>query len=275
MKLYHDKIIGIGMKKMLFAIFVLIIVSVGCDSIEEGIIDPHDAEFLVETITLPTKLEYFGEETKLNTSITLTNTNLIIAMWVKVASQDGNVNITYHKNMSKSDSKTYSVAIPMDKKLPNLVYTIDYFYKTAIQSQKKIATKNFTYDNMQNNTAPVISNPLFYYSNKTPSLIDTIKREEKFILSIEVDDDNGLSDIDSVYIKLYNYQNPNSIRITRIELFDDGKFEDGDEIKGDGIYSRKNFFPAVAEGKRRFEFYATDRAKFTSNVITHDFVVVK
>ena len=264
------------MQKLYFILFLSLIMF-GCDKIEEGVIDPYDTEFSVKKIVAPAHLEYTGPETELQTSISFSNSESILSVWVKVLSQDGTIDVTYYKAMSKSDENKYSTSIKMDQDMPNLTYTIDYFVKTAIQPEKKIASHNFTYDNKSNNVAPVISNPLFYYENESPSLIDTIKRgsNNKFILSIVVEDSNGLDDIDSVYINLFNYQDPNNVRITKIELFDDGSFNNGDEIKGDGIYSRKNFFPNDSEGDRKFEFYATDRAKSKSNIITHNFVVVK
>ncbi len=264
------------MQKLLL-ILLLSFIMFGCDGTEEGTIDPYDTEFGVKKIVAPTHLDYTGEGTELQTSILFSDSESILSAWVKVLSQDGTVDVTYYKTMIKTGTNKYYVSIGMDKEMPNLTYTIDYFVKTEIQSEKKIASHNFTYNNNQNNVPPVISNPLFYYENDSPSLIDTIKRgsNNKFILSIVVEDSNGLDDVDSVYINLYNYQNPDNVRITKIELFDDGSFDNGDEIKGDGIYSRKNFFPNDSEGDRKFEFYATDRAKSKSNIIIHNFVVVK
>ena len=150
-----------------------------------------------------------------------------------------------------------------------VTYTIDYYFQTGIQAEKKIASHNFDYDNLQNNDAPIISNPLFYYSNESPILRDTLENDRVFILSIEVADDNGLSDIDSVYTDFYSPNNPSALRVI---LFDDGKEENGDEIAGDGIYSWKNKFQD-AFGDRKFEFWARDRAGVLSNMITHNVVV--
>jgi hypothetical protein len=262
------------MQKLLL-ILLSIIVLYGCDGVEDGIVDPGTDAFNVTEINAPTSLSYFGSNTELLTSISFSSADAIVLVWVKVSSQDGSHDITYRKDMTKIGKTEYSIAISMDEEMPSTIYTIDYFIKTEIYNEKKIASHNFKYDNKQNNFVPVILNPLFYLSNSAPNLIDTIKQGKEFILSIEVADSNGLSDLDSVYLNLYNYQDPNNTRITKIELFDDGKAINGDVTEGDGIYSRKNYFPAPAEGKRKFDFYARDRSGAISNIVTHSFVVVK
>ena len=55
-------------------------------------------------------------------------------------------------------------------------------------------------------------------------------------------------------------------------MFDDGDEEHGDLVAGDGIYSFKNIF-VNAQGDRKFEFWARDRADKLSNMITHNVVV--
>ena len=237
-----------------------------CDKIEEGVIDPYDTEFGVKEIVAPSHLEYTGTETELKTSILFSNSESIITVWVKVLSQDGTIDITYYKAMSKFDENKYSTSIKMDQEMPNLAYTIDYFVKTAIQREKKIASHNFTYENNQNNVAPVISNPLFYYENESPMLRDTLVNNKNFIFSIVVSDSNGLSDIDSVYTDFYN---PANLKPWRVLMYDDGKSDHGDKVAGDGIYSFLNSFKN-ASGNRKFIFIAKDRAGFLSNVIEHN-----
>ncbi len=256
------------MQKLYFILFLSIIMF-SCDGVEEGIIDPYDTEFSVKKIVAPTHLEYTGPATKLQTSISFSNSESILSVWIKVLSQDGTIDITYYRAMSKSVENEYSTSITMDQEMPNLTYTIDYFVKTAIQSEKKIASHNFTYENNQNNVAPVISNPLFYYENELPMLRDTLTNNKPFIFSVLVADSNGLSDIDSVYTDFYNSANPKPWRVL---MYDDGKSDHGDEVAGDGIYSFLNTFQN-ASGNRKFVFNAKDRAGFSSNVIEHNVVV--
>ena len=258
------------MQKLLF-IFLLALFFTGCDGIEDTLIDQNISEFSVTNITAPSSLEYSGLNTKLITSITFSDAKSINSVWVKVGSHDASFSITYRTEMTKIGENEYSVTIPMDSLMPSTDYSIDYFYSTNAQAEKKIASHNFSYDNLQNNLAPFIENPLFYYTDESPILRDTLENEKEFIFSIKVKDENGLSDIDSVYTDFYSPNNPAAIRVI---LFDDGKAEHGDLSAGDGIYSLKNIFQADAFGERKFEFWARDRRKVLSNMITH-IVVVK
>lgn len=242
----------------------------GCDGVEEGIIDSNIVDLGVTEIDAPSSLVYSGIDTKLNTSITFSNSESLLGVWIKVASQDGPINITNHMEMSKISENKYTASVSMDEEMPNLTYTIDYFYETENQIEKKIASHNFTYDNLQDNIPPEISFPFFYYQGEHPILRDTLENDKAFILSIDVFDENGLSDIDSVYTDFYSPNNPSAIRVL---LFDDGNLEHGDAMAGDGIYSFKNIF-SNASGERKFEFWARDRRGELSNMITH-IVVVK
>jgi len=261
----------------LFFILLLTFIFWGCDEVEEGLIDPNEEIFLVDSLAAPTILKYFGSETELTTSISFSDSKSVLKTWVNIDSQDGTVDVVYRKEMVKSAENEYSISIPMEADMPSLTYTIDYYFQTGIQAEKKIASHNFEYDNNQINIAPVISNPLFYYLNEPPELLEIIKNgdQNEFIVSIEVADENGLRDIDSVYIDLFNYQDPNNTIVTKILLYDDGSVDHGDDVAEDGIYSRKGFFPDDSEGNRRFVFIARDRRGLSSNIVTHNFVVVK
>ncbi len=255
--------------RKLFFILLLTFLFGGCDGAEDSIVDPVVNDFNVTNITAPTTLKYTGSDTKLITSITFSDSKSILRTWINLDSQDGTVNIAYKVSMVKSGENVYSISIPMEEDMPSLNYTIDYYYQTEIQAEKKIASHNFEYDNSQNNVAPIISNPLLYYTLEVPILRDTLENDREIILSIEVTDENGLSDIDSVYTDFYSPSNPSALRVI---LFDDGDSDHGDAIAGDGIYSLKNIFQN-AYGNRKFEFWARDRAGVLSNMITHNLVV--
>lgn len=256
------------MQKLLFILFFALLFF-GCDGVEDGLVDPSIGEFQVTSINAPNTLSYSGANTKLVTSIIFSDSKSLLSVWVRVGSQDGSFDITYHKDMTKAGDNEYTVSIVMDSLMPSLNYTIDYYYQTETQTEKKIASHNFLYDNMQDNEAPIISSPLFYYVDESPTLRDTLENDREFVLSIKVSDENGLADIDSVYTDFYSPNNPSAIRVI---LFDDGKSTHGDLIAGDGIYSLKNIF-SNASGDRKFEFWARDRRGELSNMITHNVVV--
>lgn len=259
------------MKQIIVSILLLILL-IGCDGIEEGVVDPNDVSFFVEGIYAPSEVKYSGVDTQIFTTITFTNIESIKRVWINITSQDGVIDITENMSMIspyKNDPNTFAAAVKMSEDNPNLIYTIKYFVSTDQQTQKIIASHDFEYNNLQDNVAPVISNPLFYYEDEEPILRDTLENNKPFIFSIEVTDENGLSDIDSVYTDFYSPNNPSAFRVL---IYDDGNEEHGDEVAGDGIYSFKNIFQN-AQGDRKFEFRASDRAGVLSNMITHILVV--
>ncbi|MBU0474254.1 MAG: hypothetical protein KKF62_08825 [Bacteroidetes bacterium] len=256
------------MQKLLF-IFFFALLFFGCDGVEDGLIDPSLGEFNVTNIEAPNTLSYSGTDTKLTTSITFSDSKALLSVWIKVVSQDGTFDITYHKDMTKAGDNEYTTSIAMDSLMPSINYTIDYFYQTESQDEKKIASHDFTYDNMQGNVAPITSNPLFYYVDESPTLRDTLENDKYFVFAIQVTDENGLGDIDSVYADFYSPNNPSAMRVI---LYDDGTSLHGDLVEGDGIYSLINKFHD-ASGDRKFEFWARDRRGKLSNMVTHNVVV--
>ncbi|MDA3861902.1 MAG: hypothetical protein PF445_11830 [Melioribacteraceae bacterium] len=253
------------MQKLLFILFTSLILF-GCDGVEEGLIDPNDVEFSVTDIQAPTHLEYSGIGTRLNTTISFSNSESIIRVWIRVLSQDGTVEITYNLDMDKSADNEYTASIIMDVEMPNLTYTIDYFYQTVIQDEKKIASHNFTYNNNQSNFAPVIEDA---------NIPDQINRDEDFSFTVRVTDENGYSDVEKVFYELFRPNGDqviNSEDIKEFPMFDDGNTaENGDLIVEDSIYTTRLKFPSsVAEiGNWKLELKARDRSGFLSNTITH------
>ncbi|MCK5456851.1 MAG: hypothetical protein KAI45_06960, partial [Melioribacteraceae bacterium] len=124
----------------LFFILLLTFLFFGCDGVEEGLIDPNEEIFLVESLVAPTTLKYLGSDTKLNTSITFSDSKSILRTWVNIDSQDGTINIAYKMDMVKLSENEYSISIPMEEDMPSLTYTIDYYFQTGIQAEKKIAS---------------------------------------------------------------------------------------------------------------------------------------
>lgn len=259
------------MKQILISILLLFLL-ISCDGIEEGVVDPNDVDFVVKDISAPAELKYSDEDTQVFTTISFSNTESIKKVWINIKSQDGVIEIVKKAEMItpyKNDYKTFAAAVKMRLDDPSIIYTIEYFVSTGMQEEKKIATHDFEYNNMQDNIAPVISNPLFYYADESPTLRDTLENNKPFIFSIEVYDENGLKDIDSVYTDFYSP----GFSPLRVLMFDDVDEEHGDLVAGDGIYSFKNIFQN-AQGERKFEFQAKDREGALSNLITH-IVVVK
>lgn len=260
------------MQGMALILLLLTFLLVGCDNVEDGIVDPNGGSFVVENLEAPAEVKYSGGTTKVTTSISFSDSESITNIWLNVISLDGRVEIIRNLEMTnpdQNDLSKFSASFGMEKEYPSIVYTIEYFYSTNIESNKKIASHNFKYENLQGNIPPELSNPLFYYEEEEPMLRDTLENNKPFILSIEAADENGIADLDSVFTDFYSPNNPAPLRVL---MFDDGNPDNGDEIAGDGIYSFKNIF-SNAIGERKFEFRAKDRAGALSNLITHTVVV--
>lgn len=256
------------MRKLFYLLFTSLVLF-GCDGVEDGLIDPNDGDFSVTDIQAPTSLVYSGNETMLNTSITFSESESLINVWINVASQDGKIDITNKLGMNKSSENTFSASVDMNEEMPSIDYTIDYFYSTETQSEKKIASHNFAYDNNQNNVAPVLSDP---------NIPDQINKDENFSFSVRVTDENGYDDVSKVFYELFRpngNQIDNSEGIKEFPLFDDGDTaQNGDLIAGDSIYTVRLMFPSSVEsGNWKFELNAEDRSGASSNMITHNLVV--
>jgi len=93
---------------------------------------------------------------------------------------------------------------------------------------------------------------------------------EPFAISIEVDDPQGLDDIERVY---FNVTKPDGEPSggNPFRMYDDGDtVENGDEIAGDGIFTILIVIsPSNDAGTYQFDFYAEDRGDARSDVLTH------
>ena len=128
----------------------------------------------------------------------------------------------------------------------------------------------------------------FHIGNLPPRIVNviiadsdtiTVPSEEKLI-QCEVDDENGLIDINFAGFKTYHVQLDSFMyQGNYIELFDDGSEENipiyddisGDEEKGDGIYSMTIRIPSTAEkGDYHWIFTAKDFSNEESEPWIHE-----
>ena len=233
----------------------------------------RDVQF--ENLTAPEVFIYSEDDPYLRTSIRLSNTYNLKNVWIKINSSDQQIIIADSVQLKRApDGSPYFItryydSLKMSPDYHDDNYTIDYYIQSTSSNREKIASHEFEYEGSGINTPPIISNPLFYYEDEDPALRDTLENNRPFIFSIEVTDVNGLSDIDSVYTDFYSPNNPSAVRVV---MFDDGNQANGDLVAGDGVYSFKNIFQN-AQGERKFEFWARDRAGDLSNMIIHNIVV--
>ncbi len=106
---------------------------------------------------------------------------------------------------------------------------------------------------------------------KAPSQVQINPTQDtRLLITLDVRDPQGLSGIALVQFRSF-LPNGNEAGNSPIQLFDNGNSDDGDDISGDGIYSRAIFLPSqgVAKGDFRFVFEARDSAGNVSNSIEH------
>jgi hypothetical protein len=141
-------------------------------------------------------------------------------------------------------------------------YTIKFSVTGFDGINKPVAVANFFFNNGQDNVPPVISNTVI---DPDTVVVDTTV---VILTSVEVADLNGLSDILEVYFIVHKPDGTSNNN--KFQLFDDGNIVNGDQIAGDGIYSRLiQVDETNQKGTYRFEFQAKDRLGALSNIINH------
>jgi len=118
---------------------------------------------------------------------------------------------------------------------------------------------------------PVISNL------SAPDTVQIVPSQVvQVLITIDVTDPQGLSDIDFVRFRSF-LPNGNEAGESPIGLADDGDaINTGDEMAGDGTYSRIiNLPPTAIRGDFRFVFEARDKSGLSSNIIEHIMTVIE
>lgn len=161
---------------------------------------------------------------------------------------------------------SYANKIALSEYYPNGIYSIKYYATDKSNSTKQVAIGTFKFNNGQANIAPIISNDIV--DPDTAVVTDTTI----ILTSINVFDENGLSDIDKVYFVVYR---PNGTTSgAQNVLFDDGLASHGDQTAGDGIYSLIiEIYSTNTKGTYRLEFQAKDRGGKLSNIINHSLLI--
>ena len=266
------------MKKYIFSSLTIFLLLVfwGCEKDFDGVVDSQNTTYKVSNINSFSTFIYVQGDSSLPLRVTFLNDAGISAVYADVYASDGNklnsspVNLLDNGLFSNGDVQAndniYSALFPLSQTNPNGNYTIKYFITDEKSITLQIAVHSFEYDNGQANVAPVLSNLV---------MADSLSAGETIVFTVDVDDENGLSDIKSVFYEAYNPEGvkvENSQGISKFPLFDNQ--ENGDATAGDGTYSVLLTFPVTAQkGTWRFEFQAQDRRNVLSNKIIHNIVV--
>jgi len=285
----HFSLISLYMEKIVINILSLLFIAsafISCAKIPDGIVEPRLVDYKVVAISAPTTFSTNSTDSVITTSVELQRITTISAVWCSVKLNDGSetkysrVNLLDNGDLQnngdqKKNDGIYSGKFVMSKKYSNGKYQIEYLVEDNVRvspdNVKKVGASIFTFDNGQTNFAPVLSNLIIPIS---------VNRGESFTFTIKAEDPNGLSDIASVFYKLYKPDGTlvvNSQGISEFPMFDDGNSAiNGDKTAGDGIYSVILSFPASQPiGVWKFEFQAKDKGTPSklSNVITFNLTV--
>ncbi|MHA2101445.1 MAG: hypothetical protein ACW99A_22550 [Candidatus Kariarchaeaceae archaeon] len=154
----------------------------------------------------------------------------------------------------------------MEEDFINGKYTINIFIVGTNGINNLAAVSIFRFNNGVN-FPPEIANTVI-----EPDTV-LVNKPTVIFTSVEASDPNGLNDIDLVFFVVYRPDSTTSG--ARIELFDNGNIDNGDQVAGDGIYSLLiQVNETNAKGTYRFEFQAIDRGGIFSNKIDH-FVLIQ
>ena len=259
------------MKKYFLLIAAILIT--GCEKDFDGIIQSEQTEFSVNYVGEYGTVRFSAFDSLLTLQLWMENSSEIKSIFADVYSSSGDkINETpvYLKDNGDptngdpvaNDNRFYNF-VPLSRYYPVGQYEIQYYITDILDVTKLVAVGTFQFDNAQDNIAPQLSEL---------NMPDTVSRGVPFIFTVQVVDNNGLSDIDSVYFELYR---PDGSVVeptpgnTKFFMDDTGNLTVfGDQLAGDGIYSFKNSFGETAQtGNWRFEFEALDRLNELSNKI--------
>ncbi len=249
----------------------------GCEQEFDNVIENYIPDYQVKLVAPSDSIRYNPLDSLVTIRIAFNSAANIQSVFCDVyAADDSKLNTSPlslfdNGKLENGDDVTndgsFANKLPLSESYPNGIYNIKYFVTDKSNTTKQVALGTFKYDNGQANIAPVISDDIV--DPDTAVVTDTTI----ILTSIKVFDQNGLSDIDKAYFKVYR---PDGTTNNNQNLmFDDGNLSlHGDQTAGDGIYSLIiQITSANAKGTYRLEFQAKDRGGKLSNIINHSLLI--
>jgi hypothetical protein len=267
------------MKK--FALFILLpVLFWGCEKTYDSVINPKQTNNIKVTNISPIdSVNYLTSDSVLTFAVTFNSLEQIQSVYFNVISPVGlQVNSsaismyddgdsTAHGDLIKGDS-TFSNKFTMSNRYLNGVYFIQYYVTDIFSNTTYISAQNFIFDNGKDQFAPVID------SLVAPDTVSLSSDSTFFTIQVAVQDSNGVSDVETVFFNSFVPPDYHPSSANPIVMYDDGDSQHGDQVAGDGIYSRIIIFTGASEGSYRWEFQAVDHVGLYSNKITHYVEVV-
>lgn len=265
--------------KKVFPVFLLIFF-IGCEKDYNNVVDVQVNTLQVSSVTVINSFNYNPADSLITVSLKFQSIEGLSSVSFDIYRPGNskintspvelfdNGNLSANGDSANGDMQ-YSNKFPMSRYYENGIYAIRYFANLTDGTARNVAEQNFTYNNGQNNIAPVISNLI---------MTDTVSLNQSFTFLVTASDANGLSDILQVYYELFKPDGTkitNSQGISKFPLVDNGDTANtGDVTTGDGVFTNKLTFPASQPtGNWNFKFHAEDKGGKLSNEITKTLVV--
>jgi hypothetical protein len=169
--------------------------------------------------------------------------------------------------LNENGNNIYSNNFPLSHYYSKGTYQVQYFVTDENNNNYEVGLHSFNFDNGQANAAPVISNLI------APDTATIGAQKTLIFLSVQVQDNNGLSDVQSVFFNSFNPPDGHASTGNPFVMYDDGT--NGDVTAGDGVYSLIiELLPTgVTKGSYRWEFQAKSKEGLLSNKIIHNIVI--
>lgn len=257
-----------AMRKAILVVLPLFIW--GCEPTYDNVIDTSTENYQVTSILgikETINLYESPSDSVLNLRLILTPESEVNQVYFSVyASDNSQLHLSPIQMVEDSVNEFENQFILLSQN-PNGIYTIKFSITGLDGKNRQVAISNFNFINGQDTLPPVISNTVI-----DPDTV-VVTQPTTIFTSVEAMDPNGSSDILQVYFKVYKPDG--TTNNTKIELFDDGNISIGDQIAGDGVYSRLIQVDQTNDkGTYRFEFQAEDRSGELSNILNH-FVLIQ
>jgi len=240
----------------------------GCEQTFDNIIDTQVDNYQVTLVSHPDSVDLKNPgDSVLNVRIGFTQGSQLQQVFFDIIASDNSLLNPSPIEMFDISNNLFSAQFILKPEYPNGTYKLNFTATGMSGVNKLVATGTFSFNNGQDNLAPVISNSVI-----DP---DTVVVNDTTIIFTSVDafDSNGANDILEVYFIVYKPDG--STNNIKLALFDDGNLEHGDKIAGDGTYSLLiQIDQSNDKGTYRFEFRAKDRSGELSNIINH-FVLIQ
>ncbi len=263
--------------------FILILIPFifwGCKRDFNNVIDSSSVHFQVAKILGADSVTYQQSDSLIVIGIGFYSSSDIKAVSANVFDSDENqlnaapIVLYDNGNVSAngdtvSGDNIYSNKFPLSHSYPKGNYQIQFFVTDNLNQTSMAAIRSFVFDNGQANLPSAISNL---------TMPDSVSFGVSFAFTVKAEDPNGLSDIASVFYKLYRPDGTlvvNSQGISEFTLSDNGDTDvTGDVTAHDGIFTNQLAIPSGQQtGKWKFAFQARDKSGLVSNIIQHNLVV--